>query len=70
MFKESVLLCSKQRLTLVDVSQAIAFVEDHKDDTLWEELITRSLKSPAFLSELLEHVRLLSALSRVYACLT
>lgn len=41
---------------LHDVKQAIAFVEDHKDEQLWEELISRSLTSPEFLSDLLEHV--------------
>jgi hypothetical protein len=41
---------------IVGVHQAIAFVEEHKDELLWEELIQRSLKSPDFLSNLLEHV--------------
>ena len=41
---------------LCDVRGAIAFVEEHKDDQLWQELITRSLSSPEFLSDLLEHV--------------
>jgi len=37
------------------VKMAIDFVEEHKDPQLWEELITRSLASPDFLADLLEH---------------
>jgi hypothetical protein len=53
---------------LCDVRGAIAFVEEHKDDQLWQELITRSLSSPEFLSDLLEHVCCAAVLRR-YAVL-
>jgi len=39
-----------------DVKKAIKFVEEHKDDMLWRDLIERSLKNPEFLAEMLEHV--------------
>eukprot|EP00479_Gromia_sphaerica_P009861 TRINITY_DN4304_c0_g2_i2.p1 TRINITY_DN4304_c0_g2~~TRINITY_DN4304_c0_g2_i2.p1 ORF type:complete len:235 (+),score=43.48 TRINITY_DN4304_c0_g2_i2:208-912(+) len=41
---------------LHDVKQAIEFVEEHKDDGLWDELIKHSLKKPDFVSGLLEHI--------------
>jgi hypothetical protein len=41
---------------LGDVKQAIAFVDEHKDDKLWENLITHSLKNAEFLSKLLGFV--------------
>jgi len=41
---------------LKDVRQAIAFVEEHKDPQLWEELIKYALNEPTFLAELLENV--------------
>jgi hypothetical protein len=42
--------------TLKNVKEAVTFVEEHRDDQLWEELITYSLDSPQLLSDLLEHI--------------
>lgn len=39
-----------------DVKLAIEFVEEHKDDQLWEDLINRSVDRTEFLSDLLENV--------------
>mmetsp|Transcript_26754 Transcript_26754/g.64857 ORF Transcript_26754/g.64857 Transcript_26754/m.64857 type:complete len:945 (-) Transcript_26754:128-2962(-) len=41
---------------LQDVKRAIEFVENSKDDELWEVLIKHSLESKLFLSDLLGHV--------------
>eukprot|EP00004_Rigifila_ramosa_P019763 TRINITY_DN5059_c2_g1_i4.p1 TRINITY_DN5059_c2_g1~~TRINITY_DN5059_c2_g1_i4.p1 ORF type:complete len:836 (-),score=199.40 TRINITY_DN5059_c2_g1_i4:379-2589(-) len=52
---------TKQALLLIieelkDVKQAIDFVQQQNDSELWEELITRSLKNPEFISGLLENI--------------
>jgi vacuolar protein sorting-associated protein 41 len=39
-----------------DVKQAIEFVEEHKDETLWKELVQKSLKNPDFVAGLLDHI--------------
>jgi hypothetical protein len=39
-----------------DVKEAIAFVEEHKDEGLWKELVDRSLSSPDFVAGLLDHI--------------
>jgi vacuolar protein sorting-associated protein 41 len=41
---------------LQDVEQAILFVEEQKDDRLWEDLIEHGLRNPKLLADLLEHV--------------
>jgi hypothetical protein len=40
---------------LKDVNEAISFVEENKDESMWEELISRSMASPKFLADLMQH---------------
>eukprot|EP01113_Clastostelium_recurvatum_P018176 TRINITY_DN2143_c0_g1_i1.p1 TRINITY_DN2143_c0_g1~~TRINITY_DN2143_c0_g1_i1.p1 ORF type:complete len:931 (-),score=291.81 TRINITY_DN2143_c0_g1_i1:56-2848(-) len=52
---------SKQALKLImeklgDVREAIEFVEQQKDDELWEDLISQAMKRPQFVSSLLEYI--------------
>eukprot|EP01083_Nonionella_stella_P289010 983564_1 len=41
---------------LKDVKQAIEFVEEHRDEGLWEYLVRHSLMDPQFVSGLLDHI--------------
>lgn len=52
---------AKQALKLIikklqKVGMAVEFVEQQKDEELWEFLITECLGQPQFVSELLEHI--------------
>lgn len=39
-----------------DVKQAIDYVQSVNDEELWDDLITKSMQKPAFVSALLEHI--------------
>jgi tetratricopeptide (TPR) repeat protein len=39
-----------------DVKQAIEFVQEQRDEELWEDLIAHSMRNPKFVSGLLEHI--------------
>ncbi|ELR10906.1 7fold repeat in clathrin and VPS proteins repeat-containing protein [Acanthamoeba castellanii str. Neff] len=39
-----------------DVKQAIEFVQEQRDEELWGDLITQSMRNPKFVSGLLEHI--------------
>jgi hypothetical protein len=52
---------TKQALALIiekigDVKEAIDFINNHNDKELWEDLINHAMKSPSFVSGLLEHI--------------
>lgn len=52
---------TKQALALIiekigDVKEAIDFINNHNDKELWEDLINHAMKSPTFVSGLLEHI--------------
>lgn len=38
------------------IAEAVDFVEQQKDEELWEDLITRCLENSKYVSELLEHI--------------
>jgi hypothetical protein len=43
-------------MKIKDVKQAIDFVEEHNDDTLWKDLVKKSLRNADFVGGLLDHI--------------